>query len=205
MVMANITYGDNDDFLRSMESPILQQTKDYMQVSVNNFAQAVKGVKSVLTDVRDIFKEEYSVVKLAAIDKLRSKLESTWENDTIRRLEDIPTVLNAGPVMQKYIMANQLVRELYQQDRLEGYDGTYIDENPGKIGDNDPVYQRVMTGLLYETEEKKWAYKNYMHFDGSKLSINDKVIITNVWNMVEDHINNGDGTDPTSNDRGLIG
>lgn len=60
---------------------------------------------------------------------------------------------SATPMMQNLIMSEPSVRQMFYDQRIDGYSGSYVDPNPGLIGWDDPVYRSVMNGVAVDDKE----------------------------------------------------
>lgn len=90
-----------------------------------------------------------------AIQRARALLNATntlSDSSQIYYLKDLVQVQTASPIMQRYIMADPIVRALYQNNLCDGYSSSYVDHDPGKIGEDHYDYRRVMNGILEYTE-----------------------------------------------------
>ena len=141
-----------------------------------------------------------------ALSKARALLNVTntlVDPNVIRYLPDIVSVQTAPPLMQRYIMANPLVREWYHDNRLDGYSETYRDAYPSDIGESHPDYQRVMDGVCMESDDEDIAFTVTMYCDPLSdsnepdLLLEEKVDILNLWDDLERYLKYGDD-DPTN-------
>lgn len=81
------------------------------------------------------------------------KVKSLWDRDDIRALCGIGEQQDAKPVMQRWLMAEPTYRELYHQQRVDGYSDEYVDMEPGAVGNDHYDYRRVTDGLLVTVED----------------------------------------------------
>jgi hypothetical protein len=135
-----------------------------------------------------------------------AKAGGVLQPETIRDLWQISDVQNAPLVMQRFIMANPVVRDLYHQQRIDGYSDTYLDMEPNSKGLDHYDYRRVVTGMVMDDEEHGW--KVVTCFDELKegdreLQIEEKAAILSVWDLVEARIKDG-RDDPTSKSGGSL-
>lgn len=105
--------------------------------------------------------------------------------------------------MQRWIMANPNIRDLYNHNRCAGYGESYIDKYPGTIGPEHYDYRRVMDGMLEEVEpdEDGSAFKFTLYMDSIQgpnddLDFHDKVDILSTWDVLN-HILKDSDDDPT--------
>lgn len=93
----------------------------------------------------------------AAIRKARAVKEKLlggmYLRNEILTYDSIGQFQSAPPVMQNIIMSEPLIRQMYYDQRIDGYSGSYVDPNPGCIGWDDPTYRMVMNGMLVDHPE----------------------------------------------------
>lgn len=137
-----------------------------------------------------------------ALNRARAVLNSTSvdkDPNVIRYLPTITHLQTAPPLMQRYIMANPMVREWYHDGRLDGYSHSYHDYYPNDIKDSHFDYQRVMDGVCVPSEDEDIAFtvKFYCDsFDEPELLHAEKVDILNIWDDLERYLKYGE-EDPT--------
>lgn len=124
--------------------------------------------------------------------------------NAITKLKTLDEVRAAQPVMQRYIMANPVVREFYQKQRIDGFSDTYLDNEPGKIGSRHYDYRRVTDGIVQDTQTEEGDYEWVSHqyfedlFDGDRdLELVEKVDILHTWDIIEMFMKAGQA-DPTN-------
>lgn len=107
----------------------------------------------------------------------------------------------AQPVMQRWIMANPMIRQMYHEQKLDGYSESYMDVDPGKIGEAHYDYRRVMDGVLvFGQGEEDWWRTEFIeetHDWDLELGIQDKADIIDTWSAIEAFVKGG-SRDPTS-------
>ena len=109
----------------------------------------------------------------------------------------------ATPFMMNYMMANPVIRDLYNQQMCDGYSDVYVDAFPGTIGDTHYTYRRVMDGVIQDTEDAEGNYdwKAKLYFEdllpGDRdLAIEEKSRILSTWDVMNLFIKAGQ--DPTN-------
>lgn len=122
-----------------------------------------------------------------------------WQTDEIHAFNDIGQMQTAGPVMQRWIMANPLVRTMYHNQQVEGYSDSYVDVEPGAVGEMHYDYRRVMDGIVVEEDGEYWAttYDDELRPDDRELLHEEQVDIRRTWAEVMAIVEQG-GDDPTS-------
>lgn len=129
------------------------------------------------------------------------RVKSLWQSDTIRVLSELYQMQHAGLTMQRWIMTNPLAREMYFKQHIDGYSESYVDVEPGSIGETHYDYQLVNDGLVnFVNDEGDWAASTYQidlkegdHF--LTLAEQDEILIT--WSNLEHELRKG-RYDPTS-------
>jgi hypothetical protein len=108
--------------------------------------------------------------------------------------------------MQRWVMANPMVRELYHKQRCDGYSSTYTDVSPGDIKENHYDYRRTTDGVMLETTEgdyvTKWYIEELLPSD-RHLTNSEKIDIINTWTVVNNALMMKE-LDPTCNNGGML-
>lgn len=127
-------------------------------------------------------------------------MASQWQEDRIRYLPDIGSLQQAPLSMRPYLMAEPNIRYLYHRDQADGYSDTYVDPQPGVIGEDHYEYRRVMNGMVVMDDDGGWHYDEWIEDleEGDReLYFVEQVDILRSWAvMAEQAIHGGD--DPTS-------
>lgn len=140
-------------------------------------------------------------------------LDSLYMPDRIQPLSTIGHLQHAPPVMQRWIMAEPTLRKLHIAGRVEGYSDSYLDLDPGRVGDQHYDYQRVMQGVVVVDEEpdedgnRGWTATQYLGGllpDDRELEFGEQLDIMETWRHVRKHVAKGDD-DPTSRYNAQIG
>lgn len=87
---------------------------------------------------------------------------SVYLPDAAMLYTNLSQLQNAGLVMQRYIMSEPVTRKLYHEQRIDGYSTTYVDPQPGKIGEEDYNYRQVMQGAVVDTEDGGWTCRTWV-------------------------------------------
>ncbi len=111
--------------------------------------------------------------------------------NVICRLVDLSDCRSAQPIMQRYAMAQPDLRQLYHQQRVDGYSDTYIDHYPQDIKHSHYDYQLVMTGIVQDIQdengEDSWMVTTYATdiLEGDRaLTFDEKVDILSTWELI---------------------
>lgn len=126
-------------------------------------------------------------------------------HDSIQSIFELNKFQNANLTNQRWIMANPVVREMYHNQTVDGYSSTYIDNEPGMIGDNHYDYRRVMDGMMV-IEKDDWKFVQYMDplKEGDRdLIIEEQADIRFGWTHMN-YLLTLNKEDPTSADGGML-
>lgn len=155
--MAQIVIGNDEVFNALISGPPQQRTIDFVRNQFNNYNQS-----AVMSVAERKFYEQASVCVEQAVNSnamrlaqsAARKLKHGWDPESIRYLPTIGEIQFAPVKMQRYIMANPTVRQLYHQGKIDGYSDTYADRDPGLRADDHYDYRRVMNGIIVESEQE---------------------------------------------------
>lgn len=109
--------------------------------------------------------------------------------DMIRPLYTLSDIQTAPIVMQRWIMAEPTVRDLYHQQRLDGYADTYVDVEPGQTRQYHYDYRRVMDGVVVDGTDQDDFDFQVCHYpeelkEGDRnLEPGEQVDILNIWEI----------------------
>lgn len=176
--------------------------------NLNYFKSQLQNIGNTLTDfgrqfyadaerIYDNFNGSHAMQILRNVTKAAKTL---FQPNIVKSIFEMDDMQMASVVMQRWIMANPVVRQLYHDQRCEGYSDTYVDLHPGDIGEKHYDYRRVMDGMIQENEDGSWFAKFYADeiLEGDKELIHeDKVNILSTWEIVEMFMKAGE-KDPTS-------
>lgn len=132
--------------------------------------------------------------------------------NTIVALNTIQEVQAAKPIMQRYIMACPNIREIYFKQLCDGYSDSYVDFDPGCIGEDHYDFRRVMQGIVKEvkiegSEEMSWVatmYLDELRAGDRELEAEEQFMILEAWEVVKDAIRQKiDPTDIFNGDLGI--
>ncbi|MDR3392245.1 MAG: hypothetical protein P4L77_10985 [Sulfuriferula sp.] len=184
-------------------------TIEYIQRKFETLPQALseRGA-AFMADARqkwDSFMGSDAMRKARAV-KERLLGGSIYLPDAAMLYENLSQVQNAGLVMQRYIMSEPTVRKLYHEQRIDGYSTTYVDPQPGRIGEEDYNYRQVMQGAVVDTEDGGWVCRTWVDdvAEGEvALKFDERSSIRGTWDLVRWYVEQGKD-DPTSSEGGMM-
>ena len=197
----------------------MQNNLDYFNQQYQNFIQ---NANQFVGDLGAKFVQAASniynnYVSPTAIQRIKSILRQTDIHDehskAIVPLMNLEDIQRASLTMQRWVMANPVVRERYHNQQLDGYSDTYLDMDPGSIGMTHYDYRMVTEGTVEiitneHDEPEGTLYKQYfmdseLRDGDSLLDLGEKVDIKDTWSIVEAYLRKGD-EDPTSSIGGYL-
>lgn len=199
-VMRGGDYGAN----ALIYKPLSLDTSMYLQRHLNSTLQSIRNVGSNFVNAVKGLYDRFS--SSDAINRAKMYLQNAGmhlSQDTIYPVKYDRYMVNL--IMQKYIMCNPQVSDLYKKNKCYGFQDTYLDPEPNSYGKDRFDYQRVMNGWLeFENDEQGTGYFNhYSNSDIEKsLSTLDQIAIRDTWDVVARLI--AEGVDPTHPDGGKL-
>lgn len=130
---------------------------------------------------------------------LRHQHENMWVGDDVHRLSSMESYQTAGMVMQRWIMANPTLRNMYLNQEVDGYSDTYVNYGGDAVGAAHYDYRRVMSGVVEADVEGYTCcvYVEQLPEDEVKLHDKQRLDIIRTWNNIERALELGE-EDPTS-------
>jgi len=127
-------------------------------------------------------------------------VDNIWNYDGVMRYDNIGQFQNASLEMQRWIMAEPLTRRLFIRGACEGFEGSYVDTEPGRIGDAHIDYRLVTNGVCITNNDgtmsaTTWAQD--LRPTDRELLWQEQVDVMATW-RVQTLIMAAAGDDPTS-------
>lgn len=89
------------------------------------------------------------------------QVNSMARPDVIRPLFDLIDFQTAKPTMVNWLMVDPRIRKLAYDGRINGWADTYVDPEPGKIGEQQAAYRQLYDGVCVDHEERSWQMTRY--------------------------------------------
>lgn len=165
---------------------ILEKCNNVSSTLTNIGRQCVEHAKEIYNKIFDI---DYINIARNAINATSNLLSI----DHIRALFTKDDFYQAPVSMQRYIMACPDIREVFNMGRCHGFKETYMDVDPGTIGEEHYDYRRVMNNVLVENSEGDIIHNEYCEdlLPGDReLDHNEKLDILTSWDIARMYFNN---------------
>lgn len=195
--MTSVGYADFNDIDALIYGEPHPNTVNYLFQQAQQFQQVIgNAVGNFFTDAAAIFNQFNGEEALRHIRQTVRQVGNAFRSDYIRELKTMSELQTAMPLMQRYIMANPTIRDLYHRQMCDGYSDTYIDMYPTDIGEAHYDYRRVVNGVVF-TESKYgmevpddvgWISVEYLDrlTDGDReLDLGEQTAVMTTWDYVE--------------------
>lgn len=182
-------------------SPMHPGTQQFLQNQLSINTQMLTDAGSrFMSKGREIY-ERISGSEAARLARAASRaVRSIWQRDEIRELMTVGEFQHAPNSMQRFIMANETIRRLFQQQRCDGYSETYMDTEPGAIGEAHYDYRRATNGMVMEAADGSFYATTYFDDlleEDRELMLDEQIDIQHSWSRIVEMVRRG-GEDPTS-------
>lgn len=201
-----IIYGGDDAFAAAIcgiQNPVNRQ---YFQQQIQHAQELIGDTfgqygQRFIDGARQMYERYNSAAAVEAAKTVLNQIRGIFQHDIIRSISSITDFQIATPVMQRWIMANPMVREVYHDQRCDGYSDTYVDNAPGAIGEEHYDWRRVMNGVAQFDEKDEVYFNHYAeeldHGDQEELAAEDQFRILDSWHHIQNFMIEG-LKDPTS-------
>lgn len=183
-----VCYGGTEEFNALCYGQKNPGTMQYLERQVENISNTLTSAgQAWFADSQQLWDRFNGSDALRLARAAVRKAGSLFQDDAIRSLWKIGEIQNAPLTMQRWIMAEPTVRKMYQEQRCDGYSGTYLDMYPGTIGESNYDYRRVMQGMVTidgEGQEKTMFYLDELAVGDRELYLDEKIDIINSWEIV---------------------
>lgn len=187
-------------------SELKNSVTDFVSSLGDSSTQLVKYIQDTYSDLNfgDTFKR---------LRSLKGNLSFDGDSDEIARLGTLEELQGASSRMQRWVMANTKVRNLYLEGELSGYGDGYTSIQEEGLGSDYYDYRRVTNGIvLTETitsEDKKvesksvstaTTYYEDLIEDDIELSIYEQFNVMSTWDTIDSILAKDDYSDFTEID-----
>lgn len=146
--------------------------------------------KQYFSQAKDMYERINDSTAIRAAKAALRMAKGVVRPNVVTELKDFNDIRSAQPIMQRFIMAQPDIRQLYHDQRIDGYSDTYIDAFPNILGKDHLDFQMVMSGMIEEfvddAGEDSWKTTMYA-FDVQEgdieLTFENKVDIRHTWDL----------------------
>lgn len=197
--MAEVVYGDNSFFKSAVYGTQDFKALEFLSNQYNNISSfATNASMEFFNAAKNLYDRLSGSTAIRMARQASEVMGTLYQADEIHMLKTLVSLQLAKHTMQRWIMANPVVRQLYHDQKIDGYSNTYIDMHPNDIGESHYDYRRATNGLMVEVEDKLLCttYPDEL-MDEKELTIEEQLDIKISWDTIEKELSKGK-EDPTS-------
>jgi hypothetical protein len=174
--------------------------KNQFQSGVQHLTDIGRRIQEESRQLYERFSGDDAVRYIKAVGRA---VQSFWQTDAIRPIIDIGQLQFAMPMMQRWIMAEPLLRKLFHEQRVEGYAHHYVDMEPNRLGRDHYDYRVATQGLIQFNEgedQPEWSATTWFEelYEGDQdLTLSEQADIQQTWEALRYMLQHGH-EDPTS-------
>lgn len=141
-----------------------QGTVSYVQEQFSRgWENLTEKGKSFFEERRAMMEEATSESSLMRTEALARKFRHMWDTDDVKIVNDLGGLQQAQPAMQRWLMADPVMRKLNDQNLIDGYADTYKDWEPGKSGEDQYDFRRATDGIYMDGEDEGCTTFHELH------------------------------------------
>lgn len=202
MIQVPVVTGGDFAAKALMYKPPSADIMNYMSNKLNNVMSYTHGITDRFkSTLQSLYNKAYNSDVINASKYLLAQSDHTLRQDVIYSVP-YHALHEANLIMQRYILAEPTLNNLYRKNMCSGYPDTYFNSEPDTYGKERLDYQRVMDGVMqFESVEGQGelAYvSSYSNSDDIELSHIERTAILDTWHEVVRKIAMGE--DPTDQD-----
>lgn len=138
-----VLYGNNQS---SILNNYLSQQLQTVRPGFNEFSDRIyQTLQNTYNFVND------KLIQYGLLSQLHSQGVQVVDN-YYAELTSFTALQTANPTMQRWVMSHPQVRQLYLDQNIDGYSGTYKNVFGKNVGEEDYNYRRVMDGVVQDTD-----------------------------------------------------
>lgn len=204
--MAIAVYADDNVFQALAYGAPRSEDRDYLRDHIEAAASRLGRTASAFVDRA---RERFESFDLRALDRkldaVKRKVRHAFDSDDIGPMTRIGEFQNAGINKQRWLMANVKARRLAHADRMYGWRDSYVDMEPGRVGEQHRDYRQVVNGIARTDEHGHRFIEQFFDvYDEDRreeLKFGDQTMIMDcMWENLEAIIAEGkdDPSDPSN-------
>ena len=183
--MAVLISGDNSIFDAMVYGQGNQSGQEFLSMLNNQFMQAL--TPDLQAYYYNIGNTVYGGINQAdAMNRLRmlgNQYMEIFQPDAILYLQTMEHFQNANAIMQRGLMANPEVRQMYHQGAIDGYAETYVDYDPNVYGNEHYDFRRATSNVWIMDSEGNYSMTDWCDYvaEGDLLSFEEQHAIQKSW------------------------
>lgn len=181
--MPRFFVGGVDEFESQAFEPVSQGTIEYLRNQVSNIASGwgdiiSESAQNFISRASESFDRFFSSEALARGRAAMRKVTGLFKRDVVTLLKTAEDFQQASPKNQRYIMAHVGLRKMFHDQMVDGYEGSYVDMQPGSIGNDHHDWRRLRDGDVVENEEGELVRTRHIDMleQEEPMELDDKMI-----------------------------
>lgn len=193
-MQVNVVRGTSPQIFNAVMFPELaQETQSWLHSQFERGMEAIgEAGRSFVQRAVDLSKQYFSSTAAKAARSIvrDSKSKNTMH---IEYCETPEQLQQANRVTQRYLMGNPVARNLYHKQLCDGYSDSYVDLQPGVVGEYHYEFRRVMHNVVQErgseeTGDYEWfavSYQDELYEGDRQPDPIEQHIVLRGWALME--------------------
>lgn len=196
--MAEVYFSGGSSSAALMYEPMSRELSDWIEDNNDRIYRRLSDRARAFFDTASRFRERISWSRASSIrEQADSALNAIYIEDDFRLLDDLIQIQTAKSRMRRYIMASPMVRTLYRNKRLSGWDQS-VHDDPAIPVTQTAEYRHATNGVLVDDSvHRYYDYEMEIYNEYEPMTVSEKADILLTWETVESIIKI-DRLDPTS-------
>lgn len=199
--MPVIVSADPMALAQSMNTGIYGATTDFLRDRLNNMISLGTVSEAFMNSARSMYDQFHGADIMRQVRAVTQQLGGLFDLDKIHYLHDIADFQRAKPIMQRFLMAEPTIREMYLRFEADGYSETYQNIHGNDVGTWHHDYRLIMDGMLVEAPDDELVvrvfYEDQHEEDLVRLTPWDQMDVARSWERMRYFIQQRE-QDPTS-------
>ncbi len=182
--MPRFFVGGVDDFERQTFEPVHEGTIEYLRNQVQAIGQGwgdtlSASAQNFVSRASESFDRFFSSEALANSRAAMRRVKGMFNRDVVNFCVTAEDFQQASPKNQRYIMTHPVLRKMFHDQMVDGYEGQYIDHQPGVIGKDHRDWRRLHDGDIFEDEDGDLVTTHYIEMtneEESEIPLDEKMI-----------------------------
>jgi hypothetical protein len=201
MFQANVIQGDSLEFNALIYPNQHPNTLQYIHNSISQLpSMLTEQAMDIYHRAQQMYNQYYGSEARQRVFHAISNLNSGYQENIIYPIKTIEQSQAATLTMQRWIMAEPNIRTLYHNQQCDGFSDTYVDVEPGKIGEDHYDYRRAMDGIVrYDSDDIVTVlYADELRDGDRELDAYEQFMIQRTWETIKIAVSqmNDDPTNP---------
>ena len=184
--MATVIQGSVDEWRAlAYSTPSREYIDDFIEMSDRYDSLLIGRARDMYNSVSSRFRDfSFRRATRRAKSTLR-RVNNMFNYDGVYELKDIGEFQHAKARNRRFVMSEPTVRRMYYDNRVEGYGDLYEDVYKGRVGEDDPLYRMVMSGIWQESSEGEDYFVEYWDTEETELeepiTVEEQFDVVNSW------------------------